>query len=141
MMDDNNYFDHEADIGIIGRGPTLEAAFENAAQNTFAIMANPSTIEKTHSITLHFQETDRELALVTWLNLLIGHARAQGLIFNEFHLQKTEENQQTFWQGTAWGSLWQDNIERGVEVKGATLTMLKVDRVGDQWDVRCVVDV
>jgi SHS2 domain-containing protein len=32
-------------------------------------------------------------------------------------------------------------MERGVEVKGATLTMLSVKQVEAGWEARCVVDV
>ncbi|MDE2366260.1 MAG: archease, partial [Betaproteobacteria bacterium] len=33
------------------------------------------------------------------------------------------------------------SLERGVEVKGATLTMLSVKQAGAIWEARCVVDV
>jgi SHS2 domain-containing protein len=39
-----DYFDHDADVGIIGRGPTATAAFEAAADATFALMADPARI-------------------------------------------------------------------------------------------------
>ncbi len=38
-MEQYGYFEHDADIGIIGRGATPEAAFESAAEAVFAIMA------------------------------------------------------------------------------------------------------
>jgi len=34
MAMDEHYFDHDADIGIIGRGQTLEACFADAALAT-----------------------------------------------------------------------------------------------------------
>ena len=34
----DQYFDHEADIGIIGRGKSIEQAFCHAAHAMFAIM-------------------------------------------------------------------------------------------------------
>lgn len=34
------YFDHDADVGVIGRGQDIERAFENAAVATFALMAS-----------------------------------------------------------------------------------------------------
>jgi SHS2 domain-containing protein len=33
----HDYFDHDADVGIVGRGSTLEEAFEAAARATFAL--------------------------------------------------------------------------------------------------------
>ena len=70
------YFAHDADIGIIGRGATLEQAFEVAAQAVFGIMTRLENVQPETTITIEFEETDRELALVTWLNLLLGPARA-----------------------------------------------------------------
>jgi SHS2 domain-containing protein len=32
-------------------------------------------------------------------------------------------------------------MERGTEVKGATLTMLSVRRADGGWEARCVIDV
>ena len=38
----SSYFEHDADIGIIGRGNTLEQAFETAAQAVFGIVSSRS---------------------------------------------------------------------------------------------------
>lgn len=133
-----SYFEHDADIGIIGRGATLERAFESAAEATFAIMARPKTLRETHEASVSFVEADVEFALVQWLNALIGAAREQGLVFRRFALAREGSS----WNGRAWGEPWRDDLERGTEVKGATLTMLSVkqeERVG--WEARCVVDV
>jgi SHS2 domain-containing protein len=132
-----SYFDHDADIGVTGHGPTLEAAFQSAASGMFAIMADPAEIKPTQSVRFEFEEDDVELALVTWLNNLLSEARSAGLIFSRFQLQR-ERNR---WSGQAWGEPWQPGIERGTEVKGATLTMLKVREKDGQWEAGCIVDV
>ena len=135
---DDNYFDHEADIGIIGRGQTIEKAFVNAAEALFAIMIdNLNAIQKKASVNIHFTESDSEIALVIWLNLLVGEARAHNLIFGHFTL--THKNND--WHGEAFGEPWHDQMIRGTEVKGATLTMLSVRVKNGIWEARCVVDV
>lgn len=131
------YFDHDADIGIIGRGSTLEHAFEAAAQAMFAIMIDLSALRTEVTVNFDFEEEDVELALVTWLNLLLAHARERQTVFSHFYLRR-EGN---FWQGEASGQRWSRELERGVEVKGATLTMLSVNIINGQWEARCVVDV
>lgn len=131
------YFDHDADIGIIGRGSTLEQAFEAAARAMFAVMIDVAAVRSETSVQFDFEETDVELALVTWLNLLLAHARERQLVFGHFHLQR-EGN---LWLGEAGGQRWSREMERGVEVKGATLTMLSVRQDADGWEARCVVDV
>lgn len=131
------YFDHDADIGIVGRGASVEAAFVAAAAAMFAIMADLPNIRSKASVAIAFEESDVEFALVTWLNRLLAEARGEGLIFGRFELARRDGQ----WQGAAWGERWREDLERGVEVKGATLTMLSVRQADGVWEARCVVDV
>ncbi|WP_260554337.1 archease [Coxiella burnetii] len=83
---DINYFDHEADIGIIGFGETVEKAFINAAEALFAIMVEDlSRVKQEASVAIEFEESDLELALVTWLNLLGAQARSHNLVFGDLN--------------------------------------------------------
>ena len=143
-----DYFEHDADIGVIGRGPTLEAAFVAAAEAVFAIMAEPAALRAPpHAppcqggdeggVAFEFEEPDLELALVTWLNRLLAEARSHGLALCRFQLQR----QGLRWVGRTWGQPWRDDLVRGTEVKGATLTMLSVRQTAEGWEARCVVDV
>jgi SHS2 domain-containing protein len=131
------YFDHDADIGIVGRGATVELAFEQAAAAVFAISADIAAIRGEEKVSFSFTEADPELALVTWINRLLAEARSRGLIFGRFRLARDGAE----WHGEAWGEPWRGDLERGVEVKGATLTMLSVRESPGGWEARCVVDV
>lgn len=131
------YFEHDADMGIVGRGARIEEAFEHAATAVFAMMADPAQVRAQTSTVIEFEEADLEFALVRWLNLLLGQARSRGLVFGRFHLRRDGAH----WSGTAEGEPWRDEMERGVEVKGATLTGLAVTQQDGIWDARCVVDV
>lgn len=134
----SSYFEHDADIGIIGEGVTIEQSFEAAAQAVFAIITNLDTVEPNIAVTIEFEESDPELALVVWLNLMLGKSRELGMVFSRFHIQRHGDQ----WHATAFGEKWRDGMERGVEVKGATLTMLAVRQIGPTiWESRCVVDV
>ena len=132
-----DYFDHDADTGVIGRGVTLQDAFVHAAEATFALMCDPLTVTQRERIDVEFEEADPELALVTWLNLLLAHANARGLALGCFELAKDG----SYWRGAAWGESWRAGLERGTQVKGATLTALSVKQQGDGWEARCVVDL
>jgi protein archease len=131
------YFEHDADVGIVGRGATLEEAFEAAARATFAIMTDIRAVQDERSVSVEFEEADTELALVRWLNLLLGVSHEEGLVFGRFWLERDGVR----WRGGASGQPWQPELERGIEVKGATLTMLEVKEGGAGWEARCVVDV
>jgi SHS2 domain-containing protein len=133
----DDYFEHDADIGVVGRGATLEESFESAAAATFGVMANLSTVLPERSVNLEFEEADIEIALVRWLNLLLGLSHEHGLVFCRFWIERDGVR----WRGGASGEPWRRDLERGVEVKGATLTMLQVRQERDGWRARCVVDV
>ncbi|HEY5292840.1 MAG TPA: archease [Burkholderiales bacterium] len=140
------YFEHAADMGIVGRGKSIEEAFENAARAVFAMMTNLGQVRLQASVAIEFEEADPELALVTWLNLLLGQARSRALIFGRFHLRRDGASPKgtssgARWSGTAEGEPWRAELERGVEVKGATLTGLAVTQRDGNWEARCVVDV
>lgn len=58
------YFEHDADIGIIDRGATMEQSFTAAARTMFAAITNIDAIEPHTTIPIEFVESDPELALV-----------------------------------------------------------------------------
>jgi SHS2 domain-containing protein len=131
------YFEHDADIGVEGLGATAEEAMAHAAAATFAIMCPPRRIAPAAAVAVEFREDDLELALVTWINLLLAHAREAGLALGRFVLRRDG----ALWRGEAFGEPWRDALERGTEVKGATLTALEVRQDHSGWRARCVVDV
>ncbi|MDD5367084.1 MAG: archease [Gallionellaceae bacterium] len=132
-----HYFDHEAGIGIEARGKTVTEAFENAASAMFAVMTHPSLILPERMVRVEFDAADPELALVEWLNRLLGQARLAGLVLGSFDLKREGDH----YTGAAWGMHWKKGAERSTELKGASLTGLKVAQEGKRWQVRCVVDV
>jgi len=132
-----SYFDHDADIGIVGSGKSLEEAFESAAVAMFAIMADVDTLQCHELIEISFEEEDNEFALIEWLNTLLALAHMKHLVLGRFELHREGNS----WRGKAWGDRWHKDLERGTEVKGATLTMLSVTEKEDHWEARCVVDV
>lgn len=132
-----DYFDHDADVGVVGRGRTLEEACESAAAATFALMTELDTVRCARTVRFSFEEADIELALVRWINLLLAAAREHGLVFAMFALERDG----AVWRGAASGEPWRAGMERGTEVKGATLTMLAVKQTPAGWEARCVVDV
>lgn len=132
-----SYFEHDADIGIIGRGLTIEQSFEAAAHAAFAIMTDLEAVHPVDAVIIDFDEPDVELALVVWLNQIFGKACESGMVFSHFHIRRDGDH----WHGKILGEKWRTGLERGVEVKGATLTMLSVKQIGPIWESRCVVDV
>jgi SHS2 domain-containing protein len=137
-VDPQAYFEHDADVGVIGRGRRIEDAFTSAAQAMFALMTDISKVKPADHFAFDFDEPDMEFALVTWLNGLLARARERGLVLGEFRLERRNGHH---WHGEAWGEPWREGLEPGTEPKGATLTMLSVMPSAGGWEARCVVDV
>jgi SHS2 domain-containing protein len=133
MAEGFGYFEHGADIGVVGRGESVESAFAQAAAATFAIMAEPPSVQ----VEVEFDEDDVELALPRWLNALLAAARENGIVLGRFALRRDGAH----WHGSGRGEPWSERHARGTEVKGATLTALAVREADGGWEARCVVDV
>jgi len=130
-------FEHDADIGILGRGATVEEAFVAGATAMFDLECRVEGVAPLHRVEVELAETDAEFAFVGWLNALLAAAHSGGLTLARFALARDGDR----WHGAGWGERWHAGLARGIDVKGATLTMLSVRPVDGQWEARCVVDV
>jgi len=133
------HFSHDADIGVRGIGPTLEAAFEQAALAMTAVMTDPANIELKEAVQIECDAPNAEFLLVDWLNAIIFEMATRDMIFGDFKVGIDGHRL----HGIATGEAI--SVERhnpAVEIKGATLTELTVveDRPGE-WRAQCVVDV
>ncbi len=133
-----SYFKHDADIGISAWGKTLEEAFIQTAEATFFLMGDLAEVLPRRRIDVRFKEEDLELALYQWINLLLTEAMIGEMILCRFSLIRRND----FWEGSGWGEAWREDLTRGIEVKGATMTDLSVRKSGrGRWETRLIVDV
>jgi len=133
------HFPHVADIGVHGYGPTLAAAFEQAALALSGIVTDPQTIAATSTVSIHCGAPDIELLLADWLNAIVFEMDTRRMLFGFFkvHIDGTALH------GKARGEPIDVKRHRpSAEPKGATLSELRVhqDPAGT-WHARCVVDV
>ncbi len=135
------HFEHQADIGVRGCGPDLETAFAQAALALTAVITDPRRVRPQEAITIEVSAPDREFLLVEWLDALIYRMAVDKRLFSRFQVHIDPGH--THLQATAWGEpVDRERHQPAVEVKGATLTELKVwqpERGG--WCAQCVVDV
>jgi SHS2 domain-containing protein len=133
------HFRHEADIGVLGRGGSLEAAFEEAAIALTAVITDPASVNCRESIPIDCEAPDLELLLVDWLNAIVYEIATRRMLFCRFSVVLHG----THLHATACGEAIDIPRHRpAAEVKGATYTELAVceDRSGE-WRAQCVVDV
>jgi protein archease len=138
------HFEHGADIGVRGFGPTREAAFEQAALALTAVITDPAAVRADQRVPIACEAPDDELLLVDWLNALVYEMAVRRLLFARFavHLSGRHLSGRRL-EGEAWGQPLDVAVHRpAVEVKGATYTALRVAReAGGRWVAQCVVDV
>jgi tRNA nucleotidyltransferase (CCA-adding enzyme) len=133
------HFEHMADMGVRGIGPTRESAFEEAALALCATITDPALVQPNVLFEVECHSQDNDLLLVDWLNALIGEMSARSMIFSKFEVHIED--------GRLHGRAWGEHADPArhhpaVEVKGATLTELKVEQGADGlWTAQCVVDV
>lgn len=133
------HFPHQADMGVRGVGPSLGAAFEQAALAMTAIVTDPARVAAAEAVEIRCEAPDDELLLVDWLNALILEMAARHRLFSRFEVEVDAHRL----HATAWGEgVDRQKHQPAVEIKGATYTELKVgqDKSG-QWLAQCVVDV
>jgi len=133
------HFAHGADIGVRGLGESAEQAFEQAALALSAVAADISTIAPSETVEVRCEAPDLELLFVSWLNAVVYEMAVRRMVFSRFRVAITGSS--------LTGSLAGEKIDTqrhdvAVEVKGATVTALKVERAPDGgWMAQCVVDV
>ena len=132
------HFSHDADIGLVGIGATKAEAFRQAAMAMTAVVVDPADVKLTHQVSLVCHAPSDDLLLVEWLNALIYEMAVGSMLFGDFVVEMTDGEL----RATAWGEqVDPDRHEPAVEIKGATLTALRVEPVEEGWRVQCVVDV
>jgi tRNA nucleotidyltransferase (CCA-adding enzyme) len=133
------HFAHDADIGVRGIGATKEGAFEQAALALTGVITDPPSLQAQEQVEVTCEAPDDELLLVDWLNALVYEMVTRRLLFGRFEVHLDGHRL----RGLAWGEpIDVGKHEPAVEVKGATLTCLRVGQEpGGAWVAQCVVDV
>ena len=133
------HFHHGADIGVRGFGSTKEAAFEQAALATTAVMTDPRLVQAKEMVPVACEALDDELLLADWLNAVVYEVAHRKMLFSRFEVKITGHRL----HATLWGE--KVDVPRhqpAVEIKGATYTELRVRPTADGgWVAQCVVDV
>jgi SHS2 domain-containing protein len=134
--------DHEADAGVRGIGRTVEEAFTEGARGMFSLMVELDRVLPKEPVEIECRADSLETLFVAWLGQLLLERDRRGMVFSQFevHIQKEGEGYRL--RGRTWGEpLDPQRHGAKVEVKAATYAGLKLERVGDEYWVQCVVDL
>ena len=132
------HFPHGADVGVRGHGPTCAAAFEQAALALTAAVCDPGSVLSEEAVEIDCEAADEELLLAAWLNDVVYEMAVRRMLFGRFAVAIDGLRL----HGRAWGEPVDLGRHRpAVEVKGATLTELRVAQGPGGWLAQCVIDV
>jgi SHS2 domain-containing protein len=133
------HFAHGADVGVRGVGPTKEAAFEQAALALTAAVTDLRSVRPETAVEVRCEAPADDLLFADWLNALVYEMATRRMLFSAFVVTIDGSHL----QATAWGeAVDRARHEPAVEIKGATYTALRVERLEDgHWLAQSVVDV
>jgi len=141
-------FEHKADIGVRGKGRTLEEAFIGGALSMMGVMFELKGVKGEKAIDINCDASDVEALFVEWLNAILSKRDIETMVFCRFEAQigtfDGEENSGNLLCGKAWGESYDPKRhEAKIEVKAATYSQLKVfhDDGTGLYVAQCIVDV
>jgi len=131
------HFEHVADIGVRGYGSTLAEAFKQAALALTAVITTEPIAEE-ETVEISTAAPDADILLVEFLNAVVYEMATRRMIFGRYEV---ETDGKTL-KATAFGeTIDPKRHQPAVEVKGATLTELRVAQADGGYVAQCVVDV
>lgn len=133
------HFSHQGDVGIRGYGASASEAFENAARAMTSVVTPVASLSAKETSRIRCEAPDLEILFVDWLNAIIYEMATRQMLFGDFRVD--------IHGGVLCAEAYGERVdvrehEPAVELKGATMTELKVGRGKDgRWVAQCVVDV
>ncbi len=137
-------FEHKADIGIRGKGKSIEEAFQEAGKAMFSIEINLKNVKKVKKIKISCNAQNVEELFVEWLNALLAQSSVHEMMFSDFKVKIKENKTEGKFslEGEAFGEKFDEKRhEPKLEIKAATYSQLKVFKDQNQWICQCIVDV
>ncbi len=141
------YFEVEADVGVIGRGPTAAEAFVQTALGVFALIVEPDSVEVRDSREVRAHGDSLEALLVAWINECLYVHEVEGFVARQVALEVFDTTPRAGGESLRLHSfLHGEEVDParhrlGTVVKAATLHQISVRSTGDGFEARVILDV
>ncbi len=141
------YFEVEADVGVIGRGATAAEAFVQTALGVFALIVEPDSVEVRESREVRAHGESLEALLVAWLNECLYVHEVEGFVARQVALEVFDAVPRAGGEPLRLHSfLHGEEIDTGRHrlgtiVKAATFHQVAVRPCNDGYETRVVLDV
>lgn len=141
--------DVSGDIGLKAFGKSINEVFVNAAIGMYSLITNLRTIKKEKTIDVSIKSQSIEGLLVSWLNELIFHFDAYGFIGKKIVIDELilGTDQPASLQACRLGASISgedfdpERHESKLLIKAATYHKLRIENVGNMWEVDVIFDI
>jgi SHS2 domain-containing protein len=141
------YFEVEADVGVIGRGPTAAEAFVQTALGVFALIVELGSVEERESREVRAHGDSLETLLVTWINECLYVHEVEGFVARRIEIEIFDATPRAGGEPLRLHSFLRgEEVDHtrhrlGTVVKAATFHEVSVHALDEGWETRLVVDV
>lgn len=141
------YFEVEADVGVIGRGPTHAEAFVQTALGVFALIVEPGSVEERDSREVRAHGESLEALLVAWINECLYVHEVEGFVARRVALEVFDTTPRAGGEPLRLHSILHgEEVDLGrhrlgTVVKAATFHQVSVHTIEGGYEARLVVDV
>ena len=141
--------DVSGDIGLKAFGKSINEAFVNAAIGMYSLITNLRTVKKEKTIDVSIKSQSREGLLVSWLNELIFHFDAYGFIGKKIVIDElilgTDQLTSVhafMLKATVSGEDFDpERHESKLLIKAATYHKLRIEKIGNMWEIDVIFDI
>jgi SHS2 domain-containing protein len=135
----HEFFDHTADIGIRGRGPTLAGLCVAMAQGLVELIAEDSALEPVEPRPIDLAAGDAQALLLRWLKELLYWFSTDRFLPVRYEFTDATP---TRLRGRVLGDTFDPaRHTQGREVKAITRHALKVQQDAQGWTGEVIVDI
>jgi len=138
-----SYLDHEADVGVVGMGDTVEEAFEQGALAVLDLMADVGGVREIAERKIECRAPELSMLFVELINELLAERDIADLLFARISVARIGRSDAGYrLRARAYGEpLDPQRHELRTEVKAATYSGLEFEEREGAYRVQCVVDV
>lgn len=135
--------DVSGDIGLSASGGDIKEAFINAATGMYSLITDLDAIKEKKAIEVSAESESISGLLVSWLNELIFHFDAYGFVgkrldITEFTCEQTNPKLKATISGEEFNPEFH---QRRLLIKAATYHRLRVENIGNTWEIDVIFDI
>ena len=137
-----SYLDHPSDVYVRVKNETLEGIFEDAARATFDIMIETSMVEGFITLRADILADDLQQLFYAWIDHLLYIFDAKSFAIHKTEVVISESNSRPSLTAKIYGEAY-DPKKHGqkVAVKAMTYSLMRLNRLDDQWEAYFVLDI